>query len=101
MCALNLIFIYVVIICKRLKYYSLEPVNPGSNCKSCEVDGVCRAFGDRFQKDCFTYECRPYGSSWRAEVVKAGMAFFYINTVIASEESLLTVTPHTLHNILP
>ena len=51
---------------------STQPVNPGSNCKSCEVDGVCRAFGDIFQKDCFTYECRPYGNSWRAEVVKAG-----------------------------
>lgn len=104
MCALNLISIYVFIMYKRLKYYSLDTVNPGSNCKSCEVDGVCRAFGDIFQKDCFTYQCRQYGSSWRAEVIKAGITFFYINIVIGSAESMVPAvdipTFRMMHNFM-
>jgi hypothetical protein len=96
MCVLNLISIYIFIMHKRLKYWFLEPVNPGSNCKSCEVDGVCRAFGDKFQKDCFTYECRPYGNSWRAEVVKAGIAFFTLILLLVLQKAwfLLLIYPH-------
>ncbi|VDI02735.1 Hypothetical predicted protein [Mytilus galloprovincialis] len=37
----------------------------------CEPDGVCRTFGERWEKNCFTYECQRDGNSWIANVVAA------------------------------
>lgn len=37
----------------------------------CNASGACRSFGDRWEKDCITYECqRGQGNTWKAAFVK-------------------------------
>ena len=52
-----------------------DPVNPNTNC-DCYDEGVCRLFGERWEKNCFTYECRRNGASWIGAVVGAGKACY-------------------------
>ncbi|VDI02734.1 Hypothetical predicted protein [Mytilus galloprovincialis] len=48
-----------------------ESYNPLTVDCDCTVSGTCRSFGDRWEKDCITYECqRGQGNTWKAAFVK-------------------------------
>ena len=74
----QLIHVYYLVhlLChwKSLHYYK------GQYCSSCWVDGVCRTFGERWTKECTTYECRSIGAGWTsADVVQSGKKYILLS----------------------